>query len=876
MRKIFTLCFFYLIGVQLLQAQQNLKNPDEFLGYTLGSRFTPHHRVVQYFEYLADKSDKVQLQPYGFTYEHRPLMLAFISSPKNLAQLESIRQNNLRRAGMLPGSTLEAYRGPTDRGASGSRSAGPRSARTQSTASGTAGEPVALVWLSYNVHGNESVSTEAAMAVLHALVQPQNENIEEWLENVVVIMDPAVNPDGRDRYVNWYNAVVGEQYNLLPEAREHQEPWPGGRANHYLFDLNRDWAWQTQRESRQRMKVYNQWLPHIHADFHEQGVNQPYYFAPAAEPYHQYITEWQREFQTLIGLNNTRYFDDKGWLYFTREVFDLLYPSYGDTYPTFNGAIGMTYEQGGSGRAGLAVLTDENDTLTLTDRILHHYTTSLSTIEATANNHEQVVKNFETFFRKSSQNPPGKYLSYVIPAQNAPDKRQALQEFLDLHQIQYGEVSGPRTYRGWSYADGRESSFRTNAGDLVIQARQPKSVLVQVLMDPTTKVSDSLTYDITAWALPYVFGLEAYASTESIATKAIAEKDTYLLNIKSENPYAYVLPWQSLDDGRFLAELLQQGVKVRYSLEPFTTNGRQYGRGSLVMTRAGNQHLGGNFDFIVQESARNWERPLQPVATGFVAEGKDFGSSSVRYIKQPKVAVLSGEGVSSLSFGEVWHFFDQQLGYPATIIGTNYFGRIDINKFDVLVLPGGSYSNVITQDVYEQLMNWVSSGGKLILMGDALNAFAGREGISLERKRAGIDKEEDKEENMQERLRSFASREREAISDANAGSIYRVRLDNTHPLAFGYNNDYFSLKTDADSYQYLKKGWNVGTIRSPEALVSGFVGENAQEKLSNTLVFGVEEKGQGEIIYMVDNPLFRAFWHSGKLFFTNAIFMVGQ
>ena len=264
-------------------------------------------------------------------------------------------------------------------------------------------------------------------------------------------------------------------------------------------------------------------------------------------------------------------------------------------------------------------------------------------------------------------------------------------------------------------------------------------------------------------------------------------------------------------------------------------------------------------------------------SAGFVAEGKDFGSSSVRLINQPKVAVLSGEGVSSLAFGEVWHFFDQQLGYPATVIGTNYFDKIDINKFDVLVLPSGSYADVITQPVYEQLMGWVSAGGKLILMGDAVGAFAGKEGISLERKKTDADsKEEAKEEDLEERLRTFASRERESISNTNAGSIYRVKLDNTHPLAFGYDQDYFTLKTDADSYQYLKKGWNVGTIRSPEALVSGFVGNNAQERLANTLVFGVEEKGRGEIIYMVDNPLFRAFWHSGKLFFANAVFMVGQ
>ncbi|EMR03091.1 Zinc carboxypeptidase [Cesiribacter andamanensis AMV16] len=836
----------WLLPLLSLQAQ-DLQNPDEFLGYPLGSRFTPHYRVVQYFQYIAANSDKAQLQEYGTTYEHRPLLLSFISSPQNLARLEQIRQNNLRRAGLLSGTP--------DDGAN----------------------PIAIVWLSYNVHGNESVSTEAAMAVLHELVQPQNDSISEWLDRTLVIMDPAVNPDGRDRYVNWYNSVVGQQLNALPEAREHQEPWPGGRANHYLFDLNRDWAWQTQRESRQRMEVYNQWLPHIHADFHEQGVNEPYYFAPAAEPFHQYITDWQREFQTLIGLNNTRYFDENSWLYFTRERFDLLYPSYGDTYPTFNGAIGMTYEQGGSGRAGLAIVTDEGDTLTLKDRILHHYTASISTIEATATNHQQVVRNFEGFFRKASQTPPGQYRSYVIPARNAGNKRQALLDFLEQHQIQWGEATGQRSLQGWSYTDGRQSSFRTNAGDIVISARQPKAVLVQVLLDPTTQVSDSLTYDITAWSLPYVFGLEAYATSEAVAARTPTARPDYALNLSNDTPYAYVLPWQGLDDARFLAELLQQGIKVRYSMEPFTTNNRQYGRGSLIITRTGNQQLGERFDAAVREAARNWERPLQGVSTGFVAEGKDFGSSTVRYIKPPRVAVLSGEGVSSLAFGEVWHFFDQQLGYPATILGTNYISRVDLAKFDVLVLPSGYYSSLSSGDMLDRIMSWVRGGGRLILMGDAINTFAGKEGIALERKSADSEEGEDKkDENMEDRLRQYQNRERESISDYNAGSIYRVQLDPTHPLAFGYGDTYFTLKTDAEAYQYLKGGWNVGTIRSQNALVSGFVGRQAKERLANTLVFGVEEKGQGQIIYMVDNPLFRAFWHSGKLFFTNAVFMVGQ
>ena len=340
-----------------------LKSPSAFLGYELGSSFTPHYKIVQYFQYVQQTlPQQVQLQEYGKTYEGRPLYLAFLSSNENMAKLEQIRINNLQLTGMETGQ--------------------PNNKNT------------AIVWLSYNVHGNEASSSEAAMQTLFELLQP---TASKWLNNTVVIIDPCLNPDGRDRYVNWFNSVVGKEANAATLAREHDEPWPGGRTNHYNFDLNRDWAWQVQTETQQRMLQYNRWMPQVHVDYHEQGYNEPYYFAPAAEPFHEAVTPWQRSFQTLIGKNNARYFDKNGWLYFTKERFDLFYPSYGDTYPTYNGSVGMTYEQGGHSRGGLAVLKDEGDVLTLKDRLLHHTTTGLSTIEITSANAEKVINEFKKY-----------------------------------------------------------------------------------------------------------------------------------------------------------------------------------------------------------------------------------------------------------------------------------------------------------------------------------------------------------------------------------------------------------------------------------------------------------------------------------------------
>ena len=401
---------FLLIIVLLLSLtiqSQQLKTPSEFLGYELGSEFSRHHEVVDYYKYLAEAApQQVKLIEYGETYERRPLLLAYISSAENMANLENIRKEHLK-----------ALKGESDTNK-------------------------AIVWLSYNVHGNESVSTEASMKTIHTLLTSKS----SYLENTVVIIDPCINPDGRDRYSNWYNQYKNTPHNVDPNSKEHHEGWWSGRSNHYMFDLNRDWAWLTQKESQQRLKVYNTWMPHVHVDFHEQGVNNPYYFAPAAEPYHEVITKFQRDFQVTIGKNHAKYFDKEGWFYFTKEVFDLFYPSYGDTYPTYNGAIGMTYEQGGSGRAGLGIITNIGDTLTLNDRIAHHYTTGLSTVEVAHKNQEKLNNEFQKFFQSKNY----KYKSYALSGNK--DNIDKLAKLLANHQIEYGFSNGG-TIKGFNYQD---------------------------------------------------------------------------------------------------------------------------------------------------------------------------------------------------------------------------------------------------------------------------------------------------------------------------------------------------------------------------------------------------------------------------------------
>ena len=818
-----TLLLFFIGILSVSTFAQDLKSPSEFFGYELGTRFTRHHRVIDYYQYLSEADPKrVQFLEYGETYEGRPLALAYISSEENVGKLEEIRQVHLQNT------------------------------------EGKGNPETAIVWMSYNVHGNESVSTEASMLTVYELLTQKT----DYLENTMVIVDPCVNPDGRDRYVNWYNQYKNTPYLVDPNSKEHHEPWLTGRANHYMFDLNRDWAWLTQKESQQRIAMYNQWLPHVHVDFHEQSMDNPYFFAPAAEPFHEVITDFQREFQVTVGKNHAKYFDANGWFYFTKEVFDLLYPSYGDTYPTYNGSIGMTYEQGGSGRAGLGVETAIGDTLTLKDRIAHHHTTGLSTVEIASRNAEKLNAEFKKFHQAKNY----RYKSYVLNGN--PDKIKSLTELLKQHQIEFG-FAKTGSAKGFVYETGKKGSLKTSENSLVINTDQKKGTLVKVLFEPNAKLSDSLTYDITAWSLPYAYGLEALASETKI--NATIAEDGWTANPPkganiSENAYAFLSEWNGFSDAQFLAELIKADIRVRYAKKPFMMDGREFDRGTLIIAKADNSD---NPDFLklLTEISQKHHKTVWPTSTGFVEGGKDFGSSSVRMVNDIKVALLSGGPTSTLRFGEIWHFFEQQLHYPVTVLETDYFGRVDLSKYDVLILPDGrSYTKFLNKTTLETLKDWVKNGGKLVTMGSAIKTISNKKTFGIKTKEI--------EKDSSFIVPVFEQSQREQIKKEITGAVFKTKVDNTHPLAYGYGDTYFSLKLGSSSYAYLGQGTVAYLNKKHTEPVAGFAGSEAQKKIAETLVFGVEDSGKGQVIYMVDNPLFRGFWENGKLFFANALFMV--
>lgn len=839
--KSYVLILFNFFIITSSITSQQIESPDEFLGYELGTQFTYHHKAVEYFKYIAENSPLAKYRSYGSSYEGRPLGVCIISSEENLKNLEELRKNNLIKTGLAGGTFT--------------------------------GKQIPFIWLAYNVHGNESAGMETSMKVLYTLVTGSYPGVKEWLNNCIIIIDPCQNPDGRELYVNRYRSTR----NLIPNpdrnAWEHNQGWPAARANHYMFDLNRDWLWQTQSETRQRISLYQQFMPHVHADFHEMGAESTFFFPPSAEPWHEAITPWQKEFHKLMGTGNAKMFDEKYRLYFTRETYDLFAPNYGDTWPMFNGAMGFTYEQGGGGASGLAYKLRSEDTLTLKTRIEGHFLASIATLKVSYENRDRLVSEFNKYFDENAKNPVFEYRSVLIKGTNERSAIESLLQLLDRNQIKYSYVKPPgKRFQGFDYLNNRAGEVTPEKGDILISAFQPQSRLVKVLFDPDSRATDSLSYDLTAWALPYVFNLKSFAVNEELkpeGTDFIHEKISNKTG-QEYKPYAYIAEFRGFNEIRLMSELFKSSLRLRYALKPFESNGVKFPAGSIIVARGDNRHTGNSFDKTVTECADRCGVRLHVALTGIVESGKDFGSEYSELKKQPAVAILCGDGISSTGTGELWYFFERELEYPVTLINISYVETADLSQYDVLFLPSGNYSKL-----KDKIFDFTRKGGRTIAIENAVSIFADDKSTALNKAAEAKTAEEKAAEKKLKSddttfLRKYSEERRYAISERSAGSIYRVRTDDTHPFAFGTGKEWFIMKRTV-GYPYLQTGYNIGYITEKEP-VSGFAGFKFKDKIKNTLVIGSERIGQGEAVYVTDNPYFRAFWKSGRVFIGNFIF----
>ncbi len=853
-------------AVDLPPLDPSVPSPAEFLGYPLGTRFTHHQRILEYLHRLADASPRVTLWQYGETYEGRPLTLVAISSPENLARLDALRAEHLRLADPRGVSDAEL-------------------ARVES-------EVPVVVWLAYGVHGNESSSSEAAMAAAYTLAAAGG----DWpklLAGTVVLIDPLVNPDGRERYVSFYDQARGRVPDPDPVAAEHREPWPGGRQNHYLVDLNRDWSWATQQETRARLAEYRRWEPQVYVDYHEMFSESSYFFPPAAEPVNPLLDRRTVAWLDVFGRANGAAFDRQGWPYYKAESFDLYYPGYGDSYPGFRGAVGMTYEVAGHGRAGLAIDRRDGTVLTLADRIARHLTTSLATVRTAAERRHDLLATYTQARADASAKTGPAYLW----AADAPEAG-ALADLLTLHGIEVSQLSAETRLKAYVLAEGEEAledrSFPL--GTYVVAAGQPLGNLARALLDRAPKMGRAFLerqrarlernmgtefYDITSWSLPLAFNVQEWvvpAPGRALEGHLEAPKPAAggLAPDSARGRVGFLVPPAGLAGFRFAGELERQGVAFRVALGGLDLDGTHYPSGTLFIPRIVNRSdaaADGGEDLLRAKLDRlSGEAGVRvtPVDTSYTSQGISLGSDLMPSVGSPKIGLVSGEGVSPTSFGFLWHLLDRQVRLPYTRLDLGSLGSVDLSDFDVLILPDGwGYGRKLTGESGDALARWVRRGGILIGVGGVQHWLEEKKLTAVhtwkppETRKDGAGKGEE------------GTHSKEAALDQRPiytpGAILATRLTPDHPLAVGLPSAPPVLVTGSTVFEPTGDPQVDVLTAVPEApVVTGMAWPEAEKRLAGSLLVSFERQGRGAVVLFAQEPDFRLFWRGAAPLFLNA------
>ena len=834
-----------------------ITSPANFLGYELGDEYTLHSDVVRYFRQLDEESNMLTLHKYGETYEGRGLYYAVITSEESQGSIGELRERNLRLAN------------PDD-------IEGDERNRL------LAEQPV-LVWLSYNVHGNEPSSSEAAMQTAYRMVAGMDGETEQMRQDAITIIDPMINPDGRDRYVFWYKSAKSYVLNDDANDYEHDEIWPGGRTNHYWFDLNRDWTWLVHPESQGRIAAYQQWLPQVHLDLHEQGFNSNYFTMPGTTPYNYELPREYEKWADVFGRGTIEKFDEHNINYFTREAFDFFYPGYGSSYPSVMGGIGMLAEQGGHSRGGRAVETDDGYVLTLRQRIFDHYTNSVATIRTAANNREGLLNYFSNTFSQEARQ--GDVEAFILP-DNSSDYTYELINILLQHGVEVEKATEDFTVNdAFSYWDGEESDRDFSSGDFIIKTDQPKHIFINTLFKRQLEIRDSVMYDMSTWSAPMAYNLDAAWSTSEVGvgSEVLTGQIAYPFGVTNQDAgYAYVIDWGQRFAPNALSKLWEEGYRVRTATQPFSFDGTTYTRGSLIVLKGRNHE---KRDSIADDMARiASEASVEIVGfdTGRMDEGIDLASRDSQPVKKPKVALIVDSPFNSYTAGQIWFLFDRWSDFGISRIRTEALMGIDLNEYDVIVMPG-SWSGVggaIDSTAQEKMKSWVESGGTLVATEGTATFFSkdqsGFTNVELVKKEQD---KEDKESNSDidpEAYTRYEAREDSSGLKRIPGAAFQGMIDDSHPLAFGVGNQLYSLKFSDDAFVPSTDWQTVGYYsKDPETLLaSGYASQENINKAAGHAFAGVDEMGSGKVVFLLDNTQYRMFWIGPARLMQNAVMLL--
>ena len=842
----------------------NIPTLQQVVGHDFGLEITPPEQIVIYLKALAAAApERTRLVEYARTWEGRPLHVLAIGSAARLSALDELKADLVRVANPRGLSAAEADR--------------------------LVGQLPVVVWLMHAVHGNEISSSDAAMAEAYHLLAAQGDPaVDAILANAIVLIDPLQNPDGRARFISQTRLGRAAVPDPEPAAAEHDEPWPGGRSNHYLFDMNRDWFAQSQPETVGRTRFYLEWFPHVVVDLHEMGGDSTYYFAPPADPLNPFISQPQLGWFQTFGRENARRFDERGFAHFSREVFDSFYPGYGESWPIFQGAIGMTYEQAST--RGLVWRRDDETVLTYRDAVVHHFTAAITTAHTAAMNRERLLRDFLEYRRSAvAEGERGAVREYLLPPGHDPSRSARLAGLLVAQGIEVRRAEEPVTL----------GSQTLPAGTFVVSTAQPSGRLLRNLMDPHVPQPEAFVkeqdrrrkqrrpdqiYDVTAWSLPLVFDVDMVTSDRpvTVRTSPVTPPSAVAGAALPAARVGYLLPWGS-GTVSAVVEALQHGLRVRTAGRPFTLGGRKYNAGTaLVRTSENGPELPTTLGGI---TGRHGVEAV-PIDSAFVEDGMSLGSNDVAVLKAPRVLLAWDAPTSSLSAGWARYVLERRFGQRVTAVRVGSFGRVDLTRYDVIVLPAGNYGNALTGDALRRVKDWVAAGGTLVTLGEA-SRWAARENVALidtrTELRGGKPESEpsDKDAKKADAPPSPFDYEKAVLPERERpentpGALLRVVLDLEHWLSAGTDGEIQALVEGQRVVTPIRldKGRNVGVYAGRDRLVvGGLVWEEAREQLAQKSYLVHQPSGRGHVIAFAEDPNYRAFTEATELLFINAVLL---
>ncbi|WP_179344895.1 M14 family zinc carboxypeptidase [Winogradskyella ursingii] len=802
---------------QDVQYDSSIPTPKSIIGHEVGEWHITHDKLVQYMTALAKASDRITIDDRGKTFEGRPLLLLTITSPQNHQNLDAIQKAH-----------IEA---------------------TESKSANVENRPI-VVYQGFSIHGNEPSGSNAALAVAYYLAAAQGSKIDEMMKNTVILFDPSFNPDGLQRFAYWANTNKSINLNPDPNDREYSEVWPGGRTNHYWFDMNRDWLPVQLPESRARIKTFHEWMPNILTDHHEMGTNSSFFFQPGIPSRtHPLTPQMNQDLTRGIAKYHAKALDKIGSLYYSEESFDDFYYGKGSTFPDINGGIGILFEQASSRGH---IQESDNGILTFPFTIRNQFTAALSTLEAANGMREEILQYQNTFYN-NARNEGSKFGNKAIVFGDEKDaaKTYHLAEILNRHKIKFHEVESDFSANGISFKKGYS---------YIVPKNQKNTRLIDAMFEKRTTFQDSLFYDISAWSFPLAFNLDYTETTTSNAGSVVTDLQPKTGGVASKSDYAYLFEWNEYYSPKLLYAILKEGLRAKVSSKQFTANGKKYGYGT-IMVPAQNQDMSSSevYSFL-DETAKESHITIDAVSTG-LTEGIDLGSNNFGSLELPKIALLVGDGMTSYDAGEIWHLLDTRYDITVTKLDTDDFSRADLNRYNTIIMVN-SYSG-LNENNTKKLKSWLEDGGTLVAYRNALRWLDSKKLMNIDFKKSNLD------------AKNITFEERGDFRGAQVigGAIFEAELDRSHPINFGYKNDKLAMFRNTTLFIPADKNSYNNPIQYTEnPLLSGYISEENLDSISNTVPLKIGRVGRGNVVAFTDNTNFRAFWYGTNKLLMNAIF----